>query len=117
MPRATKAPIRRTLASNSRPARPSSQWRAPNIVGITWQAGTINAIKFIHNLGKNQPVLIEINRNYPGGSWSPITVGRLHVHLGSRRHLQLDRQRRDQRRDGTRAGDVARLLGAGGSLV
>ncbi len=41
---------------------------APDAV-TTWQAGATKPIKFIHNLGKNKPVAIEINRDYPGGSW------------------------------------------------
>ncbi len=41
---------------------------------VVWQAGTTKQIKFIHNLGKNKPVKIEINRDYPGGSWDTIAT-------------------------------------------
>jgi hypothetical protein len=45
---------------------------APDTSGIAWRAGDTHAIKFIHSLGKNQPVVIELNRDYPGGSWETI---------------------------------------------
>ncbi len=40
---------------------------------VSWQAGTTKRVRFIHNLGKNQPVAVEIDRNYPSGVWSPVT--------------------------------------------
>jgi subtilisin-like proprotein convertase family protein len=45
---------------------------SPDTAGIVWQAGKTKPIRFIHNLGKNQPVKIEINRDYPAGAWVSI---------------------------------------------
>ncbi len=44
----------------------------PDAAGIKWKAGDSKRIKFAHNLGKGQPVAIEINRDHPAGSWEPI---------------------------------------------
>jgi subtilisin-like proprotein convertase family protein len=41
---------------------------APN-TAVTWQAGTTKAITFKHDLGKDKPVKIEVNRGGP--SWLP----------------------------------------------
>lgn len=42
---------------------------------VVWAAGKSHPIRFIHDLGKQRPVLVEINRDYPGGAWEPITGG------------------------------------------
>ncbi len=46
---------------------------APDVGGLSWPAGSTRQVKFSHNLGKNQPIAIEVNRNYPGGSWDPVS--------------------------------------------
>lgn len=46
---------------------------APDSAGVVWVAGKTHPIHIIHNLGKAQPVLFEINRDYPDGVWEPIT--------------------------------------------
>ncbi len=46
----------------------------PNAAGLAWQAGTVKAIGFAHNLGANAPVSIELDRNYPSGTWETIAA-------------------------------------------
>ncbi len=45
----------------------------PDAAGLSWQAGTTKMIKWNHNLGKNQFCTLELNRDFPGGSWELIT--------------------------------------------
>jgi hypothetical protein len=52
---------------------PEMKVKRPNATGIVWKAGKPQRVRLTHNLGKNQPIAIEINRVYPGGGWEPIT--------------------------------------------
>jgi hypothetical protein len=45
----------------------------PDAANLVWQAGKSKPVKVAHNIGKGQAILIEVNRNYPGGEWSPVT--------------------------------------------
>ncbi len=47
----------------------------PDTDGVAWAAGKTHQLRFIHNLGKGRPVLVEINRDYPGGAWETIPGG------------------------------------------
>jgi Metallo-peptidase family M12B Reprolysin-like len=47
---------------------------APDTAGVSWQAGDTKPIRFIHNLGTGAAVRIELNRDYPGGSWEAIAA-------------------------------------------
>ena len=46
---------------------------APTVAGTIWKVGDAKQVRFNHNLGAGEPVLIELNRDYPGGSWETIT--------------------------------------------
>lgn len=58
---------------NSTIAAPFVTVTAPDSPGVVWPAGKSRTIQLLHNVGKNQAILIEINRNYPAGSWSALS--------------------------------------------
>jgi hypothetical protein len=45
---------------------------SPTAAGVVWKVGDSKHVKFDHNLGAGQPVLIELNRDYPSGAWAPL---------------------------------------------
>jgi hypothetical protein len=47
---------------------------APDTNGVTWPIGSTKAVKFIHDLGKGALVKVELNRDYPGGSWETLAA-------------------------------------------
>lgn len=51
---------------------PSLTVTAPDAPGIEWRVGSNHPIQYLHTLGKNQPIAIEINRDFPAGSWETI---------------------------------------------
>lgn len=55
-------------------ATPSITMTQPNATGTPWQAGTAKQIKFNHNLTAGAPVRIELDRDYPSGTWETIAA-------------------------------------------
>jgi hypothetical protein len=46
---------------------------SPTAAGVVWKVGDSKHVKFDHNLGVGQAVLIELNRDHPSGAWELLT--------------------------------------------
>jgi hypothetical protein len=45
---------------------------SPTVAGVVWKVGDSKGVKFDHNLGTGQAVLVELNRDYPSGAWQSL---------------------------------------------